>query len=378
MSANQDMQRSLAAGLTGKQDIRISSDTRAAVETVRCGLCSLVLFDFDFVVSEGFGFLRALVWANHAVPVVVVSRLSNSNFIARAVQIGAAGFIDYPCSPQYLQRKIEQALSGRKYAEGGTASPKGFEQLTGGSRVMVKLKETLSRFSRSDCPVLLLGESGTGKSVASRLIHRNSGRKNAGYCSVNVAAVPEPLTESELFGTCPGAYTGAVMRAGYFEQACGGTLFLDEIGEMSLAMQAKILDVIETGTYRRLGSGAVCRSDVRLVTATHRDLYGLMRAGLFRDDLFYRIAVLVAEIPPLCARQEDIPRLAAGFLRPSEKLLSAAAADKLAMYSWPGNVRQLQNCLLRAAALCDDDVIFPEHIFFVDELMVKKRDPCLS
>ncbi|MCZ7682003.1 MAG: sigma 54-interacting transcriptional regulator [Sandaracinaceae bacterium] len=218
----------------------------------------------------------------------------------------------------------------------------------------------------SDAPVLLRGESGTGKELVARAIHEASPRKGAAYVSENVSAIPETLLESALFGHVRGAFTGAERaRRGLFEIADGGTLFLDEIGEMSEPLQAKLLRVLQDGELRPIGSEEARRVDVRVVTATHRDLEAMVASGRFREDLFYRIAVVQVELPPLRQRPEDVAPLVAELLErhaPGRRVrVDRAAMSALRAYAWPGNVRQLENELRRALVLCDD-LIEPGHL----------------
>jgi two-component system response regulator HydG len=225
---------------------------------------------------------------------------------------------------------------------------------------MRALFELVRRAADSSAPVLLLGETGTGKGLVARALHAESHRREGRFVVVNCAAIPEALLESELFGHVRGAFTGASAdRAGLFEQADRGTLFLDEIGEMPLHLQAKLLHVLETGALRRVGSNREYRVDVRIVAATHRDLRARVESGSFREDLLYRLDVVAIEIPPLREHIEDLPRLIEHFLaltrarNPKSKLvrIAPAALDVLAAYSWPGNVRELEHLLERLAVL---------------------------
>ncbi|HOJ69844.1 MAG TPA: sigma-54 dependent transcriptional regulator, partial [Candidatus Hydrogenedentes bacterium] len=219
------------------------------------------------------------------------------------------------------------------------------------------------RVAPTSAAVLLTGESGTGKEIFARLIHARSNRASGPMVTVNMGAVPEQLAESELFGHEKGAFTGAdTSRAGRFEEADGGTLFLDEIGELPLSLQPKLLRVLETGEFRRIGGTTDRRANVRVIAATNRDLEREVTAGRFREDLFYRLNVFPLRIPPLRERREDIIPLAELFLGPWKKRLSPAAARLLAAWSWPGNARELRNVVERAAILADGDMILPEDL----------------
>ncbi|MCW5789304.1 MAG: sigma 54-interacting transcriptional regulator [Polyangiaceae bacterium] len=236
-------------------------------------------------------------------------------------------------------------------------------ELVGSSPAMTQLIERIRKVAETELPVLILGESGSGKELVARAIHQDSPRAARALVVENCAAVPETLLESTLFGHVRGAFTGADRaRPGLFELADGGTLFLDEVGEMSLGMQAKLLRVLESGEVRAVGSSRTQRVDVRVIAATHRDLVARVREGSFREDLLYRLDVLSLRVPPLRERKQDIRELAAHFIArsPSAARLSPAALRLLEAYPWPGNVRQLENELLRALVL-GGDPLTPEH-----------------
>lgn len=223
------------------------------------------------------------------------------------------------------------------------------------SPAMQELLKRAARFAVSDAPVVVLGETGTGKEVVARILHANSARAERPFVAVNVAALPAELLESELFGHGKGAFTGAVSaRRGLFEEAHGGTLFLDEIGEMPLPLQAKLLRVLQDGEVRRVGENRAFAVDVRIICATHRDPRERMRQGLFREDLYFRLKVLTLNVPALRHRREDILPLATEFLREEARPLfgfSEEATARLVAYTWPGNVRELQNAIQHGAAL---------------------------
>ena len=223
-----------------------------------------------------------------------------------------------------------------------------------------------ARFAASDAPVIILGESGSGKEVVARALHESGPRSEKPFVAVNVAALPADLLESELFGHARGAFTGAATaKAGLFETAEGGTLFLDEIAEMPLALQAKLLRALQDGEVRRVGETRAFAVDVRIVSATHRDLAQRVTDGLFRQDLLFRLRVLTLTVPPLRERREDIAALAKMFLneeRREDLRLSPAALRLLESYSWPGNVRELQNAIKHGAALAEDATIDVQHL----------------
>lgn len=235
----------------------------------------------------------------------------------------------------------------------------------GKSKKSIEVKRKIEKIAKSDLPVLILGESGSGKTLVARLIHELSIRSMRRFFDENISAIPEHIAESELFGSVEGAFTDARNRAGYFEMADGGTLFLDEIGDASVNIQKKLLKVIETGEFRKVGSPETSKSDVRLVFATNSDLREKIKMGEFRADLFYRMANLVIEIPPLRERKDDIPELCERYLSKKNyfKCFSDSALDELCTFDWPGNVRQLHNTIERAVFNSDDSgLILPEHI----------------
>ncbi|MBO4727598.1 MAG: sigma-54-dependent Fis family transcriptional regulator [Spirochaetaceae bacterium] len=243
-----------------------------------------------------------------------------------------------------------------------------FDALLGTSEAVVALKKKLACISQTDEPILIEGESGTGKTFIARLLHENSKRAKFPFISVNSAAIPDTIAESELMGSVNGAYTGAGNRPGYFEQADGGTLFLDEICEMSKVVQAKLLKLCESDILYRIGSVKPVKYDVRLICATNANISENVQQKLFRQDLYYRISVLKLKIPPLRERPEDIPLLIEHFLKAkpdyNKYYFSPDAVEKMLLHSWPGNIRELKNCVYRAVSLCDGDLVLPEHILF--------------
>jgi DNA-binding NtrC family response regulator len=243
---------------------------------------------------------------------------------------------------------------------------RGHSRIVARSPAMHALFRRVARFAAADAPVVILGESGTGKEVVARALHGNSSRRDRPFLAVNVAALPSELLESELFGHVRGAFTGAAAaKRGLFEAADGGTLFLDEIAEMPLALQAKLLRVLQDGEVRRVGDIRPFAVDTRVVCATHRELGDQVRRGVFREDLYYRLKVLTVRVPPLRERDEDILPLADQFLRDEghlEARLSPEAAQVLTSYGWPGNVRELASAMKHGAALAAGALIRPEDL----------------
>jgi transcriptional regulator with PAS, ATPase and Fis domain len=234
--------------------------------------------------------------------------------------------------------------------------------LAGNSPEMQLVKKDLTLVAGKNIPVLLLGESGTGKSLAAEIIHRLSERKKNIFYAVNMSSIPLSLAESELFGNVKGAFTGAENRGGYFHSAEKGTLFLDEIGDLDLQVQTKLLRIVETGLYHRVGADTESRTDVRLVFATNADLRKKIKKKLFREDLFYRISRYTIRLPPLRERASDLPQLCEHFLRQYDRHLSPAAMTRIASYSWPGNIRQLYNSLEHAVLVSSGRIIDADDI----------------
>lgn len=301
------------------------------------------------------------------VPVVMLLSDASPKVISAMMQMGAYDFISTPVDQAKLLTVTRNAIERgrmalRLHQLEREAEGRGYEGLIGSSRVMKELFRQLDQIASSEVSILLLGESGTGKELVARSIHANSGRAAGPFVALNCAAIAETLQESELFGHEKGAFTGATARrSGKFEQASGGTLFLDEVAELSPSLQAKLLRALQERRFYRVGGDAEIRSDFRLVAASHRDLVNEVRAGRFREDLFFRIAVYELEIPPLRDRESDLMMLAEEFVRlyaPGRKLeFSTEVISLLQDYRWPGNVRELQNAMQRAAVSCTGGTI---------------------
>ncbi len=296
-------------------------------------------------------------------PVLIMTGHGTLSTAVEAVRNGAFDYLAKPLSVEAARAALGRALArgaSRAALDGARRELADFPPetlLVGRSAAMQALYRQLASAAAADATVLLLGESGTGKELAARAIHLHSARSSGPFVAVSCAGLPETLLETELFGHARGAFTGAVAsRIGRVEAADGGTLFLDEVGEMSPGMQAKLLRFLEARTFERVGESDSRRSDVRVISATNRNLSAAVRAGAFREDLGYRLDVLRIELPPLRERREDVPLLVAHFLsgaggasRPAE--ISRDALSALEAHDWPGNVRELRNCLERAAAL---------------------------
>ncbi len=302
---------------------------------------------------------RVLIGGDAAVAIDAVNRAGVSYLLGDAASNSALDDLLARCAP---------LLPSVPAAHASAPGERPFPAILGESAAMHRLLELVACVARTDSTVLVLGETGTGKDLIGRAIHDASPRAKGPWCAVNSAAFPESLLESELFGHRRGSFTGATDNSkGLFEQADGGTIFLDEVAEMPLSMQAKLLRFLQTGEVRAVGSSATRIVDVRLVTATNKVLEREIEKGAFREDLFYRLAVIPIEIPPLRARMEDLPVLARHFARrvstrwgKSPVEIDGSAIDALMDYGWPGNVRELENVIERAVALCPGDVLFAD------------------
>ena len=339
-------------------------------ETPEDALARLAAGRFDLVVSDinlnaeqdGLDLLRAFKASDPEVEVVLISAFGTLETALEAVKAGAFDYVSKPVDIGQVREVVARALARRARAAepraavfpAGRAAPDG---LVGRSGSMLAVYKQIALACGSDAPVLVTGETGTGKELVARAIHRNGARAARPFVPVNCGALPEGLLESELFGHVRGAFTGAVAdKRGLFEEARGGTLFLDEIGEMSPPLQVRLLRALETGEVRPVGSTRAATIDTRVIAATHRDLERAVREGRFREDLFYRLHVFVIRMPPLRERREDIPLLVAHFLASREArgrgaaALTPSALAALATHDWPGNVRELENTLERLVA----------------------------
>ena len=337
------------------------------VEHAQAGLRQLaesrydaVFLDFRMPVMNGLEALAALKErAPQAPPVIMLTAYVSGANTIDAMKLGAFDHLPKPIGREAVREVLERALRASQAAPPSPdiSDERSEGELVGVSHVMREVHKRIGLAAASHVAVLILGETGTGKEMVARALHQHSARAQKPFLAVNCAAIPKDLLESELFGHVRGAFTGAVAdRPGCFRAANGGVLLLDEIGDMALAVQAKILRVLQEGEVTPLGSSQAIRVDVRLIAATHRDLPNEVNEGTFREDLLYRLNVLPIRIPPLRQRLADIIPLAEHFLRlaahgAQAKLLSADAAQRLLRHTWPGNVRELKNLMERSQAL---------------------------
>jgi len=328
----------------------------------------LVVTDVELGDMNGLELMAEFKKKDPDTPVIVITAYGTIDMAVKAMAEGAFNFLAKPFDREALRLSCRKALEMTELKARNRQLVEEVDRLSGAegmdtaNKTMADLLDVAMRVAESEATVLISGESGTGKELLARLIHRRSGRQNGPMVAVNCAAIPDTLIESELFGHVKGAFTGAVAnRKGRFQSARGGTLFLDEIGELKLDMQAKLLRAIQEKEVEPIGSDRVEKVDVRIVAATNRDLKALTATGEFREDLYYRLSVIPLHIPALRERPEDIETLAAHFLEklgaPAGIRFGAAAMAAMKSYSWPGNIRELQNCVERGYILRRGDQI---------------------
>ncbi len=348
----------------------------------------LVIADIPLQPFDGLVLLRRIRAAHPGILVILTDGFPTTSQVIEATQQGAQDILKKEALTFELRPVVENALrelDQRRAAidtKSSLNNPQGKVKIIGNSRALQDVFKIVGRVARTDAPVLVSGESGTGKELVANAIHEYSPRAKNEVIAINCGAIPENLLESELFGHEKGSFTGAInRRAGLFEQCDGGTLFLDEIGDMPSSVQVKLLRVLQDGTFTRVGSNELQKSDVRIVAATNKNLAEEVSKGNFREDLFYRLNVVEIHLPPLRARTDDIPLLADHFLRLTIKRnnippmrLSAEAMDHLKNHRWPGNVRELENTIARACALASNEVLLPSDIEFTKTFGDPEKD----
>jgi DNA-binding NtrC family response regulator len=354
-----------------------------AVTSVACGAAALehaaeadvIVLDLRLPDMDGIEVLKGLRSADVAAGVLMLTGHGTIDTAIQAVRLGAYDYLEKPCPLDRMDMAIQKAhehlrlVERQKVLEDGYAALDIGLDFIGQSPALEKVRQTIARIAPTDSTTLILGETGVGKEMVAKLLHAQSRRRERPFVVVDCAALHEHLLQSELFGHEKGAFTGAArLKHGLFEVGNTGTIFLDEVGEMSPEVQAKLLRVLETGRFRRLGGTKEIVVDVRVLSATNRDLHNAIARGHFRDDLFFRLASLTVEIPPLRERQEDIRALVEHFthqfnLRFSRsKRFGPAALKALLRYRWPGNVRELIHTVQQSIVLTDRDVIEPEDL----------------
>jgi len=335
----------------------------------------LVVLDVRMPDGSGLDLLKEIRESSPTTEVIMLTGYGTVQEAIRAMKDGAHDFLTKPCKLAELEAVLEKAVQKQQLQRGHTALQREVDRLqpadrfVGSTAQVRELLHMVQRVAETDSTVLIRGESGVGKELVARAVHRHSRRSRQPFVVVDCASLHENLLQSELFGHEKGAYTGAIrLKHGLFEVADRGTIFLDEIAELTPQLQVKLLRVLETGTFRRVGGTADIRVDVRVIAATNRSLESMMKEGQFREDLYYRLNVFSIHIPPLRERRDDIPSLAEHFISNSAiqqkraVKISPDAMDVLTRYNWPGNVRELENVIERALILCDGGVIEPQHL----------------
>ncbi|HET9160231.1 MAG TPA: sigma-54 dependent transcriptional regulator [Caulobacteraceae bacterium] len=384
-------QRRLIQGVLEREGFAVAqaeSGEQAIDHLVAGKAADVILLDLSMPGLGGMAALAEMRQRGFAQPVIVITATGGVDTVVKAMQAGAQDFFIKPASPERIIVSIRNALQmGDLRGEVDRLKRRStgkvtFDELIGASPAMVAVKRLGERAARTSIPVLILGESGVGKELIARAVHGGSDRAGKPFVAVNCGALPENLVESILFGHEKGAFTGAVDKhTGKFQEANGGTLFLDEVGELPLDMQVKLLRALQEGEVDPVGSKRSVRVDVRIVSATNRDLAQSVAEGRFREDLFYRLNVFPIEAPPLKQRREDIPALVEAFVKrfniEEGKRVAGAAPETMALlqaFDWPGNVRQLENAVYRAIVLADAPYLQPHDFPAISGLAIPLPD----
>lgn len=350
-----------------KIDARTAEDLGAARRLLESERFDLCLTDMRLPDGNGIELVEAINQHHPELPVAVITAHGNMDSAVQALKAGAFDFVSKPVDLGVLRNLVNTALKlerdGATVARPGQSKPK--SELLGKSPAAERVRTLIRKLARSQAPVFISGESGTGKELAARQIHQQSPRADHAFIAVNCGAIPQELMESEFFGHIKGSFTGAISdKQGLFQAADGGTLFLDEVADLPLNMQVKLLRAIQEKSIRPIGAQREIAVDVRITSATHKDLAGLVESGHFRQDLFYRINVIELAIPTLRERKDDIPILAdmmlgriAAHSGSAKPRIDRDALKALLNYSFPGNIRELENILERAVALCEEGTI---------------------
>ncbi|HEY3276901.1 MAG TPA: sigma-54 dependent transcriptional regulator [Syntrophorhabdaceae bacterium] len=352
-------------------EVTTAADGVGAIAKAREQVFDAAVVDLQLRDTDGITLMKEIHLTIPGIPVIILTGYGSIENTVKAMREGAFGYLTKPYEPEVLFFEIQKAIENTRLSteierlKGLLKIKTDFAGIIARSDKMRQVLEAIGRIAKMDATVLLLGESGTGKDLIATTIHLASERKDKPFVAINCAALPEALLESNLFGHEKGAFSGAIKEAkGLFQQAHGGTIFLDEIGDMPLSIQAKILRVIEERRFRPVGSERLVEVDVRIVTATNKNLEEEVKKGTFREDLYYRIHVIPIVLPPLRDRKEDIPPLVERFIEKTRvqmkkdiKGLTPQAMQKLMFHDWPGNVRELENIIEYAAAMTDKEFI---------------------
>lgn len=354
-------------------DVLTTTSPKEAIKIIDDIEPAIVIMDVRMPEMDGIDVLKRIKESSPMIQVIMMTAFSTTEKAIQAMKFGAFDYITKPFDNEELLLRVRDALRTRElmnevivFDESGEYM--GREMIVGKSPPMLNIYKQIGKVAPTDTPVLIKGESGSGKELIARAIYHYSNRSTKPFLAINCSAIPEHLLESELFGYEKGAFTGAdFRRIGKFEQLNGGTMFLDEIGDMPLTLQAKLLRVLQDGSFQRLGSTEEIKTDVRIIAATNKDLEYMVKNNLFREDLYYRINVVTVDVPPLRKRKEDIKELVHYFIQKYNKKLgktikgiTADALEKLKEHPWPGNVRELENVIQKAMIFCKGDYLSME------------------
>ncbi|MFO0754771.1 MAG: sigma-54 dependent transcriptional regulator [Thermodesulfovibrionales bacterium] len=356
--------------------VETANSAEAALDLLEEGCFDLIVTDIILPGVDGIGLLKKVKERNPEQSIIVMTAYASLETAVEALRAGAYDYVVKPVIHEEIRQIVRNALNQRALQRENVLLKRqiekqyDFSRIIGESPAMQRVVKDVKKIADARSTLLILGETGTGKELIARAIHFNSSRAGKPFIPINCSAIPEPLLESELFGHVKGAFTGAVAaKKGLFEEAAGGTVFLDEIGDLSMGLQSKLLRVLEDYHIRPVGGNQSVRVDIRFVSATNRDLEGMIREGRFREDLFYRINVVTLRLPSLRERREDIGPLVRYFVQKYSHDLGKTVQEVeretlelLMNYSWPGNVRELQNIIERAVLLSEEGVIRREHL----------------
>ncbi len=358
-------------------EVLVAADGKAAVETLKRERVDVLITDIRMPEMTGVDVLREAKTIDPSIVSIIMTAFASTDTAVDALRLGAADYVHKsPNAVNDLRLRVRKELERKRLQQENVLlkralnTPHAFANIVGSSSAMMAVFELVETIAPTSSTVLITGESGTGKELVARAIHARSSRSDRPFVAVNCGALPETLLDSELFGHMRGAFTGAdTNKKGLLEVAEKGTIFLDEIGEMSPMVQVKLLRVLQERKFRRLGGTEEVEADIRIITATHRDLSTMVTAGGFREDLYYRINVIPVKLPPLRERQDDIPMLADHFvakyaaqMKKNVHGISGAALACLRSYAWPGNVRELENAMERAVALERTPAVLPDSL----------------
>ena len=370
------VRESLKIILKDRYQILLAENASQALRLFEQECPQIVLLDVILPEMDGIAVLKQMRQADKAIPIIMLTATRMVKTAVEAMKLGATDYLGKPFDVEELKMVIEKALAAKeleqevRYLRSEVTRRYSFKNLIGKSRVMQEIYTRIEQIADTRTTALITGESGTGKELVARALHYSSSRKNRPFIAINCAALPETLIESELFGHERGAFTDAQSRKiGQMEMADGGTLFLDEVADLSPSTQAKLLRVLQEKEFTRVGGTRVIRIDMRLITATNKDLSEALKQGQFREDLYYRINVIPIHLPPLRERKEDIPLLINHLLAKKAeeegqpvKQMSSEALNLMLNHGWPGNVRELQNIIEQVVTLCPNPVIRSEDL----------------